>query len=213
MHRLNRDPVPPVGLNRYKHGRDAWANECPTHAERQAVWEKLNAMQGNRCAYCEASIEVNNRHIEHFRQRSRFPEGTFDWSNLFGSCMRYDTCGKHKDSCGAYNHQDLIKPDGEDPEHFLVFAADGSVSVRKSISSHEQQRASETIRIFNLNGVLAQIRRREVIGYVQTAEEFAQMAQHFPENEWLPLLQTELRNIADLPFATAIRHVLMRQSP
>jgi len=213
MHKLDRDPGPPLGLNRYQHGRDIWGNGCPTPAEKQALWRKLDAMQGNRCAYCEAQLAEDNRHIEHFRQRSRYPQGTFDWNNLFGSCMRNESCGKHKDSCGVYDHQNLIKPDLEDPEHFLVFAADGSVSARKTLAPGEQQRALETIRIFNLNGVLAQIRRNEVIGYVQTAEQFAEFAQHLPEDEWLPLLQQELQNIALLPFATAIRHVLTRQSP
>jgi len=213
MHKLNRDPIPPVGLNGYQHGLDAWANGCPAPGERQAIWEKLDAMQESRCAYCEARIGVGNRHIEHFRQRSRFPQGTFDWNNLFGSCLRKHTCGKHKDSCGSYDHQALIKPDDEDPEHFLVFAADGSVSVRKSLAPNEQMRASETIRIFNLDGVLAHIRRSEVIGYVQTAESFAEFAEHFSEDDWLPLLQQELQTIASLPFATAIRHVLTRQSP
>lgn len=213
MHWLNRDPVPPAGLTHYHPSQHQWDSGCPTSAERQAIWKKLDAMQGGRCAYCEAKIDAEHRHIEHFRQRSRYPQGTFDWDNLFGSCMRDDSCGKHKDSCGFYNHHDLIKPDAEDPEHFLVFAADGSVSTRNTLTANEQHRASETIRIFNLNGALAQIRRREVIGYVQTAEEFAQMAEKFSEDEWLPLLQEEVQNIAHLPFATAIRHVLTRQSP
>lgn len=170
-------------------------------------------MQGGRCAYCECLIDELNRHIEHFRQRSRFPQGTFDWNNLFGSCSRQTTCGRHKDSCGVYDHQDVIKPDIEDPEHYLMFAAGGSVSPRLGLQPDELRRAAETIRIFNLNGALSQIRRSEVFGYVQTAEQFAEFAQHFPEHEWLPLLQQELKSIALLPFATAIRHVLTRQSP
>ena len=213
MHQLNRDPVPPLGLSRYQHGRDTWGRERPTFTERQGIWQKLDSMQAGRCAYCEAQLAEDNRHIEHFRQRSRFQQGTFDWNNLFGSCNRVTSCGKHKDSCGAYIPDDLIKPDEEDPEHFLVFDASGSVSPRKALSPAELQRAAETIRILSLNGVLSQIRRTEVVGYVQTAEQFADFAQHFPEDEWLPLLQQELQNIENLPFATAIRHVLTRQSP
>ena len=143
-----------------------------------------------------------------FRQRSRYPQGTFAWNNLFGSCNRDDSCGRHKDQCGSYQHQDLIKPDAEDPEHFLVFLPDGSVHPRATLTPDEKRRAEETIRILNLNGVLRQIRQTEVIGYIQTAEEFAAMAQNFPEEDWLPLLQEELSNIANLPYATAIRHVL-----
>jgi uncharacterized protein (TIGR02646 family) len=200
-------------LGRYRHGVDTWGGGCPTQPERQAIWEKLDAMQGERCAYCEAQTSANNRHIEHFRQRGRFPQGTFDWANLFGSCMRSTSCGKHKDSCGMYDPQHLIKPDIEDPEHFLVFAPTGAVSPREGLSSDELRRATETIRILNLDAALEQIRHREVSGYVQTAEQFAEFAEHFPETEWMPLLQQELQNIEHLPFVTAIRHVLTRQSP
>lgn len=212
MHQLVRDPIPPVGLSRYRHGQRTWTSTCPTQVERQAIWQKLDSMQGQRCAYCECRIDEHNRHIEHFRQRSRFVQGTFDWANLFGSCTRRASCGKHKDSCGTYNHQDLIKPDAEDPEHFLIFSPDGSVSPRQGLQPYETHRAAETIRIFNLDGTLSQIRRGEVLGYVQTAEQFAEFAQHFPEDEWMPMLQQELQNIEHLPFATAIRHVLTRQS-
>lgn len=212
MHRLHRDPVPPAGLSKYRHGQNSWSNTSPTAAERAAIWDELNAMQGNRCAYCEGPMSEDNRHIEHFRQRDRYPQGTFDWHNLFGSCNRSGTCGDHKDKCGTYPHQDLIKPDVEDPEDFLVFTPHGAIRPRANMQPHDEHRAKETIRILGLDGALNQIRRSEVAGYLQTAEAFAEMAATFSENEWLPLLQEEIQNTAHLPFATAIRHVLTRQS-
>jgi len=212
MRQLQRDPVAPTGLSRYQHGRDQWGAGTPSDQEKQGIWDKLLLMQQGRCAYCEGSLTASRRHIEHFRQRSRYPQGTFDWNNLFGSCNRDDSCGRHKDRCGAYRHQDLIKPDLEDPEHFLVFLPNGSVRPRAALTPDEKHRAEETIRILNLNGVLRQIRQTEVAGYIQTAEAFAAMAQSFPEKEWLPLLQEELSNVANLPYATAVRHVLTRQS-
>lgn len=212
MHKLQRDPIPPAGLESYQHGRDTWSLTCPSQQERRNIWDKLNAMQGQRCAYCEGPMAEGNRHIEHFRQRGRYPQGTFDWHNLFGSCNRAGTCGDHKDKCGAYPEQDLIKPDREDPEAFLVFTPNGAVRPRANLIPHDQRRASETIRILALDGALNQIRRAEVAGYVQTAEVFAELAQHFPEDEWLPELQQEIQNTAHLPFATAIKHVLTRQS-
>jgi len=186
--------------------------ESPTGPERAEIWTQLDAMQGQRCAYCEADIVEGDREIEHFRQRSRYPQGTYAWDNLFGSCKRTDTCGKHKDTCGPYTHTDLIKPDIEDPEAFLVFSPDGAVHPRANLSPADRHRAAETIRIFNLNGVLRQIRRSELCGYLQTAESFAEMAANFDESEWLPLLQSELDNTAHLPYATAIKHVLTRLS-
>ncbi|HFT8628474.1 TPA: retron Ec78 anti-phage system effector HNH endonuclease PtuB [Pseudomonas aeruginosa] len=212
LHYLERDPIPPVGLNRYQHGQDTWSNTCPTQVERSGIWAKLDTMQGQRCAYCEALMSETNRHIEHFRQRGRYPQGTFDWSNLFGSCNRAGTCGDQKDKCGVYPHQDLIKPDIEDPEAFLVFTPSGAVRARANLTPEAHHRATETIRILALDGALNQIRRAEVAGYIQTAEVFFELAHNLPEEEWLPELLQEIQNTVHLPFATAIKHVLTRQS-
>lgn len=212
MHKLNRDPVAPAGLRKYRHGRDTWGMSSPDGQERRAIWEKLDAMQGGRCAYCEAMLIEDDRHIEHFRQRNRYPQGTFSWGNLFGSCNRSGTCGDHKDECGVYPPADLIKPDMDDPERFLLFDAQGGVSPRANLDEQQRHRAVETIRILNLNTELRQIRFSEVQGYQQTAEYFAAMAAAFPVEEWWPLYQEELQKTAALPFATAIRHVLTRQA-
>jgi uncharacterized protein (TIGR02646 family) len=179
---------------------------------RSEIWDKLDAMQGQRCAYCEAALFDGDRHIEHFRQRSRYPQGTYDWDNLFGSCNRHNTCGKHKDQCGPYQYTDLIKPDREDPQAFLVFSPDGSVHPRAHLNALDRHRATETIRIFNLNGALRRLRYAELSGYLQTAEYFAALAAHYDESEWWPLLAQELAQSAPLPFATAIKHVLTRRN-
>jgi len=212
MRKLQRGPAPSC-LNNYHHGANNWTKETPTTAEKADIWVALEAMQGQRCAYCEGPINKDNRHIEHFRQKAAhiYPQGTFLWSNLFGSCNRENSCGKHKDRIGTYPPAVLIKPDIEDPERFLVFTPDGGVSPRKGLSAADENRAKETIRIFNLDTTLKPIRHREVCGYVQTAEYLAALAESFKEEEWMPLLQQEIAATAHLPFATAIKHVLTRQ--
>lgn len=209
MHKLQRGKAPAC-LAQFKHGLHNWGNVST--ADKTDIWTELDVMQGQRCAYCEADISNGKRHIEHFRQKGSDPTVTFLWSNLFGSCNREESCGKHKDRSSVYPPTVLIKPDVDDPEHYLVFAANGSVHPRQNLTPSEQHRAAETIRIFNLNGALRQIRFREVAGYVQTVEELAKMANEFPEADWLPLLQQELAATAHLPFATAIKHVLTRQN-
>lgn len=210
MHQLQRGQAPGC-LKKYKHGTQNWADVTGT--EKTSIWSALEAMQGQRCAYCEGSMIESNRHIEHFRQKAAhiYPQGSFLWSNLFGSCNRKESCGTHKDHCGTYSPEVLIKPDIEDPERYLVFSPDGSISPRKNLSAAEQQRAEQTIRIFNLDQPLQQTRHREIDGYIQTAETFAEMAQHFSEDEWMPLLQQEITATAHLPYATAIKHILTRQ--
>ena len=215
MHCLHRDPQVPGGLGRYRHGHDTWGGKSPTPDERTDIWAKLDAMQGQRCAYCEAPIDIGYRHIEHFRQRSRYPQGTFQWSNLFGSCNRTNTCGRHKDRCGAYLHTNLIKPDVDDPDEFLVFDPEGGVNPKADLTPHQHHRAQETIRILNLTlGGLPQMRRSAAAGYLQQVELWAEYASHFPDEEWRPIVEQELAqelaNTAHLPFATAIRHTLAR---
>lgn len=217
MHHLHRDPQAPACLKNYRHGSDKWSMQSPTPTERGEIWAKLHAMQGCRCAYCEAEISEGKRHIEHFRQRDRYTQGTFDWNNLFGSCDRESTCGTHKDRCGAYPPEELIKPDVEDPDEFLVFDPQGGVHPKAGLTPDKHRRAQQTIRILNLTGGgLPHMRRAAASGYLQLLEVWAEYAQQFPEEEWRPLVEQELAQelaqTAQLPFATAIRHTLTQAS-
>lgn len=207
MHKLNR-PAAPVCLRRFRHGRDTWRDL--SHSDRASIWVSLDQMQQSRCAYCERPIrrsEHSDAHIEHFRQRSLYHQGTFEWNNLFGSCNHPDSCGKYKD-VQTYNYRHLIKMDDEDPDNFLRFLPDGQVVPTDSLDDNQSNRARETIRVFNLNGPLKQVRRSQVIGYLYDAEELAQLAVEFDESEWRPILEDILRSIEGHPFETAIRHVL-----
>lgn len=208
MHKLQRT-TPPTCLADYRHGRNAWSDV--SHEHRAQIWRHLEEMQRNRCAYCEALIENGRRHIEHFRQRDRFPQGTFHWNNLFGSCNHEKCCGKHKDQCGAYDPADLIKPDEENPERFFVFVSDGTIKVRQGLNHRDEHRARETLRIFNLDangGRLRQMRKTAVARHLGTAQAIAELAKDCTIEELRAALQDELDAIADEPFVTAIRHAL-----
>lgn len=205
MHKLNRGTAPAC-LGRYKHGQNNWNDVTP--ADKQGLWLALDAMQGQRCAYCEADISHGARHIEHFRQKGRDATQTFVWANLFGSCNCEDTCGKHKDKQPVYPPEVLIKPDVENPDYFLRFHSDGTISIRSGIKADEQHRATETRRMFNLdNGALRWQRRDAAIGYLQTAEEIALLAADDPDLA-AAYLVNEIAATAHLPFATAIKHTL-----
>jgi uncharacterized protein (TIGR02646 family) len=212
MHKLVRGKGPRC-LTRYQHGVNNWSLNSPTREERGQIWDHLESVHGIRCAYCEADISNrDNAHLEHFRQRDRFPQGTFVWSNLFGSCNREESCGKFKDRCGPYDHQVLIKPDNENPDDYFVFASDGTIAVRAGIDDASRHRAAETLRIFNLNahnGALRQMRREAVRPYRDTAQTLMDMFTENPEIEGLQaFLDEEIQETAHLPFSTAIRHSL-----
>lgn len=213
MHYLARNVVQhPECLGRYRHGRHQWCNV--TQDDRQEILNALEAMQGRRCAYCECDLDQHGNHIEHFRQRGRFPQGTFEWNNLFWSCLRGDSCGKHKDSCGEYDHSDVIKPDVEDPEQFFLFVYDGTITIRQTLTEEQRRRAEETLCVFNLNphhGPLRQMRHAMISGYKKTAEDIQELAVLFPPDVWMPFFAEELAQTQDLPFCTAIKHVLTPQ--
>lgn len=204
MHKLARPEEPPC-LSRYRAGRDGWGDV--TYDDRVAIRERLDAMQSERCAYCENGVESGQWHIEHFRKRSTHPQDTFEWGNLFGSCERSDRCGKHKDGTG-HNPDDLIKPDEDEPDDYLRFWSTGRITPRPGLSGHQAQRANETVRVFNLNHeALCGLRRRAIQHYLVQADELALWYEIEPA-EYEEYLRQELAAISGKEFETAIRHFL-----
>jgi hypothetical protein len=53
------------------------------------------------------------------------------------------------------------------------------------------------------------MRKREVAGYIQLAEELVELAQIFEHDEFQEILAGELAAVAGYPFETAIKHVLL----
>lgn len=197
-------------MSSFLHGRDNWGDV--SRSQKTQIWVSLTAMQGHRCAYCECDIENSDRHIEHFIQKGRVPSETFNWRNLFGSCCISDTCGDLKDRVGAYNHAHVIKPDIDDPDDFLLFVSDGTIKPLDGLTADQEEKAKTTLRIMGLhhqNGQLRNMRKVAVLGYIQTAECFGELAAEDPGNDlgWREELDVELSKVVDLPFSTAIRHM------
>lgn len=156
MHKLNR-PETPDALKELKkrHGRkNEW--EKVTDTERDDIRTALFSMQGYFCAYCERTVTSEHGHIEHYRKRSMFPKFTFEWDNLFYSCLNHDSCGKHKDQeipGSSINYTILLDPCIDNPEDFLFFNSNGDISPRENLSSADRARAEETIRVFGLQNI------------------------------------------------------------
>jgi uncharacterized protein (TIGR02646 family) len=203
MHKLDRGEAPSCLNRHYCTSGNNWQKVKPE--DRTEIWAALQAMQLDRCAYCESKITAPKRHIEHFCLRSRSPKQTFDWLNLFGSCNSQEHCGKHKDN-QSFQPADLIKPDIEDPEKLLLFLSDGTVAIRLNLAPGDRHRAEETIRVFKLNAAsLINQRRQAVQGYISLTEGKSDLS----DMEWQEYIAEELQEAVGHAFVTAIRHMLM----
>lgn len=211
MHKLDRTAVPaPPCLSSYAHGSQNWGDLTPEH--KNEVRTHLEQLQGRRCAYCEASLDICGQHIDHFRPKHRFQSLMFAWNNLFWSCDSGDRCGHFKEhGAGPYRPEELIDPSIDDPERFFRFFSDGSIRLKPGLTDAERHRANETLRVFNLDadhGPLRRMRRTHCAGYITVGEEIAEMAQYAAPEEWSLILDLELASTRHLPFATAIKHTL-----
>lgn len=209
MKKLNRGNAPTC-LNQYQHGRNNWSDVSSGH--KTEIWTQLIQMQGERCAYCECSISRPNCHIEHFVQKGRVPQETFNWDNLFGSCNISGTCGKLKDNVGRYDHHQVVKPDIDHPDEYLLYINDGTIVPAKGLSAAQQGKAEQTLGVLGLHhsgGQLREMRRYAIAGYIQTAEGIAEFAIDDPDDTcgWRQELENELTIISDHPFSTSIRHM------
>ena len=163
MHRLTRPSTEPEALQEARNAKPPIDWDHFSTKDKKTVRDSLLSMQDSRCAYCERTLhdvggEQEDKwdgHIEHFRRKdtSFCPELTFVWENLFFSCNKGQTCGRHKDAMiqDKNEYAYLIDPCKENPEHFFVFTESGKVHVRTNLSEAEQKRAQFTIKAFGLN--------------------------------------------------------------
>ena len=148
MHRFARGDEP---IDFKKHVGSPWKDFIGTddHAK---LADALYERQDGYCAYCEIHLEDQSAgHIEHLERRRDTPQRTFDWTNLFYSCNKSDSCGKHKDDDKKrirFNPAAIIDPSEENPLDFFVYTANGRIVAKEGTG---QRRAEETIRVFNLN--------------------------------------------------------------
>jgi uncharacterized protein (TIGR02646 family) len=212
MHKLDRTTVAaPPCLAQYQHGANTW--DDLSSEDKKQIWVSLEQMQGQRCAYCEGPLGVLGRHIEHFRRKSIFPGLTFAWPNLYGSCDREDCCGHHKDKKSGgwpYNPNELIDPCNDDPDHFFHFYSDGTIRVRAGLTPLDLRRATETLRVFNLDqerGHLRSMRKRAIEAYQAVEPGILEALSEWPDADRRAFLREELARTAGEPFSTVIRHL------
>ncbi|WP_086775288.1 retron Ec78 anti-phage system effector HNH endonuclease PtuB [Vibrio coralliirubri] len=205
MRKLNR--LPSNCLSGLVHGQNDWME-----APKDDIWIELDKMQNGYCAYCECYLK--RKHIEHFKTRTAYPQETFRWANIFGSCGDssktggWGRCGIYKDAgAGKYNIAELLKPDQDDPSDYLLFLTSGMVVAHPSLTGGSLRKAEETIRVFNLNGDSALFNsRRKAIGAIQKEiDELYQMQDELGD-DWQSFLDEALTGVCGQEFQTALEH-------
>lgn len=207
MKRLHRGPAPGI-LKGLKVGTHKWGT-----VPKQQIRDCLEAMQGPLCAYCEGTRGAQP-HIEHLWSRDAYSQRTFDWTNLFFSCSREDSCGRFKDhKAKAFYPGDLLDPCSDDPDEFFHFISDGHIDLRAGLTTNQQHRARETLRVFNLNldhhgsgRSLCAERRRVLEAYRSRDTGILEELETWPETDRRLYIDKEVAETRHQPFSSMIRH-------
>ena len=177
MIKLNKGPSPLV----LSQNAAAWEGELMSYANQgmrvpdavqnryrqDGVKDALNVECNGKCMYCESKVgHVAYDHIEHVRPKAigRYPQLTFEWSNLGLSCPR---CNQNKGSeydagCPPLN------PYVDDPVDHLLFL--GPLVVAKAGSD----RGVITERLLKLNrGELTERRQRKLERMAELMQSYA----------------------------------------
>lgn len=236
MHKLDRSSVPaPDCLSAWDYTQKTWEDFGRDGAVcKRQVRLALQRIQGQqiasdeaddraefimglRCAYCEGPIRYGG-HLEHFRRKNRkrtdgYPELTFSWENLFLACDSNNHCGHYKDrpSADAYDPDNLIKPDIDDPDDYLYFHSNGQVMVRNArnaMTDADRWRAIETIRVFNLNcGTLRGERSKALKLYSDRNIGILDfLMEECTPHEREDFIREEIESTRWEPYATTIKH-------
>ena len=138
--------------------------------------------QDGFCGYCECELRANDGHIDHFYQRSKCPQRTWDWDNMVLSCKSNDHCGRYKDAKGGIPSGELIDPhsEKEDPRELIAFVlGDRSSRENNRVTARPvggNLRADNTIRALNLNDrKLSETRRNFLRRYEGEIEVIKEM--------------------------------------
>lgn len=117
----------------------------------QLIEDDLKNMTQNHCAFCDGfPVKQLGSTIEHFRPKTRFPELSHTWDNLFYCC---NACQNSKQE--NFN-ENLLKPDvlGYDFTRFFICTFDGEailLSPNPRASDQDRLSAEITIRLYGLN--------------------------------------------------------------
>lgn len=152
-----------------KTNKNVWGKEY--------IKEQLLHMSNNKCAYCEAPLDISGSYmeIEHFYPKSKYPEKVVEWENLLPSCKR---CNIKKGSIDP-NDFNIINPTTVNPKEHLSLNRYRIVGLDKV--------GKNTVQLLNLNDINKLVLNRALIGEVlsEKLESLAEDADELTEEDIL----------------------------
>ncbi len=122
------------------------------------IIKELLDVSNYHCAYCEKfPLWSSDETIDHFKPKSSYPLGAYQWANLFPACDNCQTCKLNKFSV------ELLKPDEINfnfNKYFMVDYTTFKILANPRAIKFDRKRANKTIEIFNLNEKAHLISRR-----------------------------------------------------
>ena len=112
--------------------------------------EEFAKMNHKRCSFCTKYISDFNKEmtVEHIETKSDCPEKIFRWDNLLCACR---TCNTERGTKKYVENTYLDPSKVVDIEKYFCFHVDGTISVSKTLSDEEAQKAEYMIRLYKLD--------------------------------------------------------------
>lgn len=152
--------------NRYTKPVTSHKENWKKYKHKKYIQDNLIIVQSYICAYCEIELSRDidhvGFHIEHIKPKSKFPNCTFDYTNLMLSCfttteeLYRNNFDKSSLSCGHFkgdhfNTMLFISPVEIDCATYFQYELDGRITPVDNLDRENKEKAIYTIRHLNLN--------------------------------------------------------------
>lgn len=177
---------------------------------KQNLKKALLTEQSFLCCYCEARVNADNSHIEHFVPQSHDRSKSLNYNNLMVSCQKEASrgdprhCGKRKDHDPGCNYDCdlLINPTDPTCEKFFGYHGNGHIFPMDTLSKADQRKAHYTINALGLDIPKVTRNRRAAI---ETILEQMEKLNRSQRNELVQKLLQKPKDERCLPYFTTIR--------
>ncbi len=140
-----------IRRRKYGQGSFYW-NKYPNTAGNpisHIIIKQLLTDSDYHCAYCDKfPLWQSDKTIDHFKPKSSYPLGAYQWSNLFPAC---DNCQTSKLNLF---YVEILKPDEityDFNNYFMIDYTTFKIFANPRAIKFDRKRANKTIEVFNLN--------------------------------------------------------------